>query len=246
MKILVTGSNGFLGKNLIVKLKEEKHEIYEYNRATSPELLENYCSDCDFVYHLAGIQRPEKDSEFIEGNLEFTQKIIDTLINNKNICPIMFSSSIHAEYDTLYGTSKRMAEEVLFLYQNKNKIPVFIYRFSNIFGKWNKPNFNSAVTTFCYNVVNNLPVTVNDPSTELSLLYIEDVVSEMLNLLKSDITKVKRNEFHIVQPVYKATLGEVLYLLGNFKKKLSEDEKIIHRNDFEKKLFDTYISYRLD
>lgn len=270
MKILVTGSNGFVGKNLVETLKTIKdkknrthcieiEEIFEYDINTPVEHLDEYCRDADFVFNLAGINRPNNNSEFMQGNFCFISDLIDRLKKHGNNCPVMLSSSIQASLigryaDSDYGKSKLAAEKLLFDYSAKTGAKVFIFRFPNLFGKWCRPNYNSAVATFCNNIANDLPVIINDEKTELELLYIDDLVDEMLNLLEDKYhacdyenlipIENKNGRFCFVPLTYKITLGEIVRLLKTYSEQphtLIMTE--IPENSFAKKLYSTYLSY---
>lgn len=270
MKILVTGSNGFVGKNLVETLKTIKdkknrthcieiEEIFEYDINTPVEHLDEYCRDADFVFNLAGINRPNNNSEFMQGNFCFISDLIDRLKKHGNNCPVMLSSSIQASLigryaDSDYGKSKLAAEKLLFDYSAKTGAKVFIFRFPNLFGKWCRPNYNSAVATFCNNIANDLPVIINDEKTELELLYIDDLVDEMLNLLEDKYhacdyenlipIENKNGRFCCVPLTYKITLGEIVRLLKTYSEQphtLFMTE--IPENSFAKKLYSTYLSY---
>ena len=254
MKILVTGANGFVGKNLIETLKNIKdgkdktkpnlniEEIYECTRETTDEELKEYTKNCDFVYHLAGVNRPEKIEEFMEGNYEFTNKLLDNLLLNNNKCPVMISSSIQAELDNDYGKSKKAEEDLLFNYSKENNVNVYVYRLPNLFGKWCKPNYNSVIATFCYNIANDLDITVNDENKELTLAYIDDVIDEILKCLTNEATN--DGNFYKVSVTHTVTLGEIVKLLNEFKQ--SRNNLLIpnmENNSFSKKLYSTYLSY---
>lgn len=270
MKILVTGSKGFVGKNLVVSLKNIRdgkdrtrsffvEEIYEYDIDTDPSLLDTYCKDCDFVFNLAGVNRPKDNGEFMQGNFGFASTLLDTLKKHNNTCPIMLSSSIQAtligRYGTSdYGKSKLAGEELFFDYSKETGSKVLVYRLPNLFGKWSRPNYNSAVATFCNNIANDLDIQVNDRSTELELLYIDDLVEEMLSALTNDehhcnydgLNVVDNNtgKYCYVPTTHKATLGEIVDLLESFKNQpntLVMPE--IPNNSFAKKLYSTYLSY---
>lgn len=254
MKVLVTGSNGFIGKNLVEALKNIKdnkdqtrsslviEEIYCFDKEKDIQLLKEYCSKCDFVFHLAGINRPKDSKEFIEGNYEFTNTILKILKENKNQCPIMISSSIQAELDNDYGKSKKMGENLIFNYSQENQSKVLVYRFTNIFGKWCKPNYNSVIATWCYNIANNLDIHVDDENKTVTLCYIDDVISELLDSLEN---KEHCNGNYCYVPItHEIKLGEILKLLNKFKNQ--SDTLIIPEiktNSFEKKLYSTYLSY---
>ncbi len=242
MKILVTGAKGFIGKNLIVELKNQKYtDIYEYDIDTEPSLLDIYTKDCDFVFHLAGVNRPQNQDQYMEGNVGFTSRLLESLKKNKNTCPGMYSSSIQAALDNPYGKSKKAGEDLLFEYGKKTGAKVLVYRFPNVFGKWCKPNYNSAIATFCHNISHDLPITVNDRSTMMTLVYIDDLVEELINALNGNETR--EGVFCIVPVTYKITLGEIVDLIQSFKKSRETLSVPDMENEFEKKLYSTYLSY---
>jgi UDP-2-acetamido-2,6-beta-L-arabino-hexul-4-ose reductase len=270
MKILVTGAKGFVGRNLCESLKNLRDgkdrtrpelkisEIYEYDIDTPASLLEKYCASADFVFHLAGVNRPETPEEFMKGNFGFTNELLETLKRYSNTCPVMISSSIQAtcigRYDSDYGRSKRAGEELIFNYADETGARVLVYRFPNLFGKWCRPNYNSVVATFSHNIANGLPITVNDPSVLLELLYIDDLLSEMLDALEG---KEHRCDFSGVDAVlsdtgrycaapitHKVTLGEIDELLYKFNGPTSTlIVPEIPDGSFAKKLYSTYLSY---
>ena len=212
MKILVTGAKGFIGKNLIAELRNRKYtEIFEYDRDTDSSLLDEYCKEADFVFHLAGVNRPKEQSEFMEGNFGFTSDLLDSLKEYNNTCPVMISSSIQAELDNPYGESKKAGEDLLFAYGKETGAKVLVYRFPNVFGKWCRPNYNSAVATFCHNIAHSLPIKVNDPSVVMNLVYIDDVIKELINSLDGKENKV--DSFCEVPVVHTITLGEIVDLI---------------------------------
>ena len=272
MKILVTGARGFVGRNLVSQLRNirdgkarnyalsgEKLEIFEYDVDTDPSLLDNYCRQADFVFNLAGVNRPKDTSEFMKGNFGFASTLLETLKKHGNKCPVMLASSIQATLvgryaASDYGKSKLAGEELFFEYSHETGAKVLIYRFPNLFGKWCRPNYNSAVATFCYNTAHDLPLQVNDPSTRLELLYIDDLVEEMIAALEG---KEHRCEFNGVETIlqedgrycaapvtHKVTLGEIVDLLHAFSRQpatLVMPE--IPPHSFAKKLYSTYLSY---
>lgn len=244
MKVLVTGAKGFIGKNLIARLREHENvDIYEFDIDTEEAMLEVYCSDCDFVYNLAGVNRPENVEEYMEGNFGFASILVDTLKQKKNTCPIMNSSSIQAALENPYGVSKKAGEDMMFEYGVETGAKVFIYRFPNVFGKWCRPNYNSAVATFCNNIANGLPIKVNDRSTVMHLVYIDDVVDELLQALDMH-PHVNNDGYCYVPTVYEATLGEIVNLLYSFRE--SRTNLMVPdmtEGSFEKKLYATYLSY---
>lgn len=242
MKILVTGAKGFIGKNLIAEMRNRKYtEIFEYDRDTDPSLLDEYCKEADFVFHLAGVNRPKEQSEFMEGNFGFTSDLLDSLKKHNNTCPVVISSSIQAELDNPYGESKKAGEELLFSYGEETRAKVLVYRFPNVFGKWCRPNYNSAVATFCHNIAHDLPIQVNDPSVVMNLVYIDDVVNELINALEGNENKV--DSFCEVPVVHTITLGEIVDLIYSFKKS-RENRLVPNMSDaFTKKLYSTYLSY---
>lgn len=254
MKILVTGAKGFVGRNLCAALKNIKdgkdrthpelciEEIFEFDIDTDDSLLNKYCKEADFVFNLAGINRPQKTEEFMEGNFGFGEKLLETLKVNNNTCPVMLSSSIQVQLDNPYGKSKKAGEDLLFAYGKETGAKVLIYRLPNLFGKWCRPNYNSVIATFCHNIANNLPITVNDPSVMLTLVYIDDLVGELISALSG--LEHRDGEFCKVEIEHKVTLGEIADLIYKF----NEQPKTllmpqIPHNSFEKKLYSTYLSY---
>ncbi len=269
MNILITGAKGFVGRNLVETLKTIRDgknrtrtltidEIYEYDLDTDPALLDEYCAKADFVFNLAGVNRPQNPEEFMQGNFGFASTLLDTLKKHSNACPVMISSSIQAtcigRYDSDYGRSKKAGEELMFAYGAETGAKVLVYRFPNLFGKWCRPNYNSAVATFCNNTANDLPITVTDRSIRLELLYIDDLVEEMLDALEG---KEHRCEFNGIDTVlcdsgrycaapitHKVTLGEIVDLLDSFKAQPSTlVMPEIPAGSFAKKLYATYLSY---
>lgn len=271
MNILVTGAAGFVGKNLCEALKAVRNgkdrtrpelkidEIFEFDIASAPASLDGFCEKADFVFNLAGVNRPKDQSEFMAGNFGFASALLASLEKAKNACPVMLSSSVQATLigrygQSDYGKSKLAGEELFFDYAKKTGAKVLVYRFPNLFGKWCRPNYNSAVATFCNNIANDLPITVNDRTTELELLYIDDLVAEMLDALENKEhrcafdglkTVLSENGKYCAAPVtHHVTLGEIVDLLAEF-----HDEPATHvmpeipNGSFAKKLYSTYLSY---
>lgn len=271
MNILVTGAKGFVGKNLCAALKnvrdgkdrtrgiEQDIAVFEYDIDTDKNLLDTYCAEADFVFNLAGVNRPQNQEEFMEGNFGFASELLDALKRHNNTCPVMLSSSLqatlvgrYAEGD--YGKSKKAGEELFFEYSKESGAPVYVFRFPNLFGKWCRPNYNSAVATFCNNIANDLPIQVNDRAIELTLLYIDDLVDDMFALLKGNVKRCEYSGLDIVPdengkfcycPVtHNVTLGEIADLLDSFKNQSSTlVVPEIPENSFAKKLYSTYLSY---
>lgn len=236
MRILITGSNGFIGKNLIAELKNRGYtDLLEYDLDTSETLLDSFVQNCDFIFHLAGVNRPEKESDFFEGNFGFTSKLLSMLDKSKNTPPILITSSTQAELDNPYGRSKKAGEGVIYDYGKKNNVPVYVYRLPNVFGKWSKPNYNSAVATFCHNISRDIPIVVNDRNTLLKLVYIDDVINSFINSLEL------KNDRDI--KVSERTLGEIVDLIYSFKSS-RETLLIPNMSDvFIKQLYSTYLSF---
>lgn len=238
----MTGARGFIGQNLITELKNQKYtDILEYDIDTDPFLLNTYCKEADFVFHLAGVNRPKEQSEFLEGNVGFTSTLLDTLKKYNNNCPVMISSSIQAALDNTYGKSKKAGEDLMFAYSKETGAKVLVYRFPNVFGKWCRPNYNSSVATFCNNIANDLPININDPGGFMNLVYIDDVVDELISALNGKENSV--GDFCEVSLVYTITLGEIVDLIYSFKK--SREALFIPdmSDEFTKKLYSTYLSY---
>ncbi len=253
MKILVTGAKGFLGKNLCETLKNIRDgkdktrgvnidEIYEFDVDTPKEKLSEYCKNADFIFHLAGVNRPKTEDEFMNGNFGFTAELLSELKNFRNKAPIMISSSIQAALDNPYGKSKKAGEDLIFDYGRDNGIKTLVYRFPNLFGKWCRPNYNSAVSTFCHNIAHDLPITVNDRNHMMTLCYVDDVADELIRALKNE--ENRQGEYCVVPIEHKITLGEIADLLYSFKE--SRNTKVIPDmtdGSFSKKLYSTYLSY---
>lgn len=271
MKILITGAKGFVGKNLCAALKNiaqgkdrrfpelKIEDVYEYDLDSTPEELDAWCKDAGFVFNLAGVNRPQNQDEFMQGNFGFASTLLDTMKKHKNTCPVMLSSSIQATLagrfgTSEYGKSKKAGEELFFDYSKETGAKVLVYRFPNLFGKWCRPNYNSAVATFCNAFANDLPYTVNDPSVELELLYIDDLVDEMICALLGKEhhcefdgveTVMKEDGRYCAAPItHKVTLGEIVELLKGFAEQprtLMIPE--IPAGSFAKELYSTYLSY---
>lgn len=242
MKILVTGAKGFIGKNLIIELKNRKYvDVYEYDLDTSPTLLDKFCKDADFVFHLAGVNRHKEESEFMKGNFGFTSTLLNTLKKNGNKCPVMISSSTQAELDNPYGKSKKAGEHIMMEYHKETGAKVLIYRFSNVFGKWSRPNYNSAVATFCHNIARDLPINVNEPDIVMNLVYIDDVIEELLNALVGK--ENKKGKFCEVPVVQTISLCEIVDLIYSFKKSRNTLSIPDMSDEFTKKLYSTYLSF---
>lgn len=271
MKILVTGAKGFVGRNLCAQLHNIKEgkarfygditvdDVFEYDMDSTPEELDAWCKEADFVFNLAGVNRPKDQDEFMTGNFGFASTLLDTLKKHGNNCPVMLSSSQQASLtgrfgNSEYGRSKKAGEDLFFTYGVETGAKVLVYRFPNLFGKWCKPNYNSAVATFCNNIANDLPIQVNDPSVELELLYIDDLVNGMIAALKGkeqhcefdgiDAILKEDGRYCVVPTTHKVTLGEIVSLLESFKNQ--PDTLVmpeIPNNSFAKKLYSTYLSY---
>jgi len=271
MKILVTGAKGFVGRNLCSELKNimdgktcgregiSIEAVYEYDIDSDGEELQRWCRDCDFVFNLAGVNRPKDLTEFMSGNYGFASRLLETLDRSENYCPVMLSSSQQASLcgrfgNSEYGRSKKAGEKLFLDYANRTGAKVLIYRFPNLFGKWCRPNYNSAVATFCHNIANDLPITVNDPSVELELLYIDDLVAEMICALKGEehrcdydglgVLPMDNGDYCYCPVTYQVRLGEIVELLEQFKKQ-STTLLVPEQPDgsFVKKLYSTYLSY---
>ena len=254
MKILVTGAKGFIGKNLVSQLRNigdgkannykisgKELTIFEYDVDSDIQELDTYCREADFVFHLAGVNRPTNPSEFMLGNYGSTSQLLNALKRHENRCPVMLSSSIQATLDNPYGESKRAGEQLMFDYAKETGAKVLVYRFPNVFGKWCRPNYNSVIATFCNNIANDLPIQINDASVKLNLVYIDDVVDELIAALCG--YEHYEDKFCSVKPIYTITLGEIVDLLSSFKN-MQQDLDIPNVKDgFSKKLYSTYLSY---
>jgi len=242
MKILVTGAKGFVGKNLIAQLKNSGHtDIFEFDIETDKSLLEKYTKECEFVFHLAGVNRPKDENEFMEGNFGFTSELLNLLKKNNNRAPVLITSSIQAEKDNPYGKSKKAGEDLLFAYSKETGAKVLVYRFSNLFGKWSRPNYNTVVATFCYNVANGLELQVNNPDANLALCYIDDVLNELIRALEGRETR--KDKYCYVPIVHNIKLGDLAEKIESFK--ASRTDLIIPNmgDELTKKLYSTYLSF---
>ena len=254
MNILVTGAKGFVGRNLVETLKNIKSgkdktrgvdcdiEIFQFDIDTPDECLEEYAQKADFVFHLAGVNRPKEEKEFMEGNFGFTSVLLNTLKKYNNKAPVLITSSIQAALDNPYGRSKKAGEDLMFSYGKDNDVKVLVYRLPNVFGKWCRPNYNSAVATFCHNIAHDLPITVNDREHMMTLVYIDDVVDELINALKGK--ENREGEYCKVPVEHKIKLGDIADLLYSFKE--SRETKLVPdmtEGSFSKKLYSTYLSY---
>ena len=254
MNILITGASGFVGRNLCAQLRnirdgkaknyavEGDLTLYEYDLNSTPEELDAYCRDADFVFNLAGVNRPQDPADFMRGNFGFASTLLATLKKHGNTCPVMISSSIQAALDNPYGESKRAGEQLLFDYAEETGAKVLVYRFPNLFGKWCRPNYNSAVATFCNNIANDLPITVNDPSVVMHLVYIDDVVDELIGALTGG--EHRDGAFCVVPTSHRITLGAIVDLLHTFRR-MPETLEVpdTTKDGFAKKLYATYLSY---
>ena len=253
MNILVTGAKGFVGRNLVSQLhniqsgKAKNYgvfsdmQVFEYDVDSDPCELDVYCKRADFVFNLAGVNRPKDQAEFMQGNFGFASALLDTLKKYNNSCPVMISSSTQAALDNPYGESKRAGENLLFDYARETGARVLVYRFPNVFGKWCRPNYNSAVATFCNNIAHNLPIQVNDPSVMLHLVYVDDVVDELIAALSGN--EHREGDYCVVPIVHTVTLGKIVDLLYSFRE-MSGNLQVPDLGDpFTKKLYSTYLSY---
>lgn len=256
MNILVTGAKGFIGRNLIETLynirdgKDHSYgmdsdiTIFEYDVDTDPALLPLYCKNADFVYNLAGVNRPLDQKDFMEGNFGFASRLLDNLKKYSNTCPVMISSSIQAALDNPYGQSKKAGEDLMFSYEKETGAKVYVYRFPNVFGKWCRPNYNSAVATFCHKISRDLPIQVNDPSVNMTLVYIDDLVAELIAALKGKAHMDENTGLCSVPVEHKITLGEIvdlIYLFRESRRTLMVPD--MAEESFSKKLYATYLSY---
>lgn len=242
MNVLVTGANGFIGKNLCIGLSNKGFDVLPFDITNSKEDLINYIKKADFVFHLAGVNRPLSIDEFYNGNTNFTKQLVDLLIQNKKCVPIVFSSTAQAELDNDYGKSKKMAENFLFDFMENHDNPVAIYRLTNAFGKWCRPNYNSVVATFCYNIANNLPIEMRDKNYQIKLVYIDDIVKELIDCLLNKKFGLERKTREVL-PTHSISLGGLAEKLYRFKE--TRDTLFVpnFETDFDRKLYATFLSY---
>lgn len=242
MNILVTGAKGFLGRNLIAELKNRGYNnVFEFSRESDKSDLEKYAKDCDFVFHLAGVNRPQDEQEFMEGNFGFTSELLELLKRHNNKAPVLMTSSIQAERDNLYGKSKKAGEELVFNYYNEVGAKVYVYRLSNLFGKWSKPNYNTVVATFCRNISRGLDIQINDPDVELNLCYIDDLIEEFFRALNDNPTM--QGDYCIVPITHMVKLGELACIIKGFKESRTNLVIPNMENTLIKKLYSTYLSF---
>ncbi|MFF2755785.1 NAD-dependent epimerase/dehydratase family protein [Psychrobacillus sp. NPDC058041] len=242
MKILITGASGFVGKNLVEELKNRGYtDLFLFTKENSLEDLMTFAEKCDFVFHLAGINRPRNEEEFMEGNFGFTLKLVEFLKMHNNKSPILITSSIQAEIPNLYGESKKAAEDLLFNYSKETGSDVYVYRLPNLFGKWSKPNYNSVVATYCYNIARNIDIQVNNAENALTLCYIDDVLEEFVNALEGSPTK--QNNYCVIQTTHSIKLGELAERIESFKM-IRGTLNVPNMEDYlTKKLYSTYLSF---
>jgi UDP-2-acetamido-2,6-beta-L-arabino-hexul-4-ose reductase len=243
MKILVTGAKGFVGKNLIAELKNRGfYDIFEFTRESDPSVLENYSKKCDFVFHLAGVNRPKDEGEFMEGNYELTSYLLELLKQNNNKAPVLITSSIQAENDNPYGRSKKAGEELLFKHNFETDARVYVYRLPNLFGKWSRPNYNTVVATYCHNIARDLDVKINNRDAELNLCYIDDVLEEFMKALEGNPT-IQDDDFCVVPITHNIKLGELAKVIKSFKESRSNLSIPNMEDELTKKLYSTYLSF---
>ncbi|MGG1397351.1 NAD-dependent epimerase/dehydratase family protein [Bacillus salipaludis] len=242
MKILVTGSKGFVGKNLLAELNNKGYnDIYEFSKENDRSLLEEYTKDCDFVFHLAGVNRPKDEKEFMEGNFELTSELLSLLKKSGNKAPVLITSSIQAEKDNPYGRSKKAGEDLLFSYSNENDVKIYVYRLPNLFGKWSRPNYNTVVATYCHNIARDLDIQINNPDAELTLCYIDDVLTEFLKALEGIPTM--QDNYCMVPVTHSIKLGELANVIKGFKESRRNLSIPNTEDTFIKKLYSTYLSF---
>jgi len=242
MKILVTGAKGFVGKNLIAELRNKGYgDIFSFDRETDKCLLDKYAKECEFVFHLAGVNRPENEKEFMEGNFGFTSELLELLKKHNNMSPVLITSSIQAERDNPYGISKKAGEDLLFKYSKESGAKVLVYRLPNLFGKWSRPNYNTVVATYCHNIARNIDIQINNPDAELTLSYIDDVVEEFIRALEGKPTQ--QGEYCIVPVAHSIKLGKLAETIEGFKESRSNLSIPDMEDGLTKKLYSTYLSF---
>jgi len=242
MNILVTGAKGFVGKNLVAELHNNGFDnIFEYTRESDLSLLDQYTKECDFVFHLAGVNRPQHENEFMQGNYEFTSMLLSLLKKHGNKAPVLITSSIQAEKDNPYGKSKKAGEDLLFNYGEENNIPVYVYRLPNLFGKWSKPNYNTVVATFCHNIARGLDIQLSDPEVTLNLAYIDDVLFEFLKAMKGNPTL--EGKYCVIPTTHNIKLDELANLIKSFKDSRVNLNVPDMEDSLSKKLYSTYLSF---
>ncbi|MGY3777188.1 polysaccharide biosynthesis C-terminal domain-containing protein [Isobaculum melis] len=245
MNILVTGSNGFLGRNLVAQLQNEGFQnIQTYNKENTIDELEQMTKTCDFVFHLAGVNRPKNEQEFFDGNADLTAQLIQLLEKNQRCVPIVLSSSIQAALENPYGQSKRQAEDAVFAYAERNQVKSYVFRLKNLFGKWSRPNYNSVVATFCYNISRDLPITINNPDAEIPLSYVDDVVATFVETMKN--TPELEDKFAVVSVDYTITVGELAKKITAFNDNRQTLVMPSLKSTFDRALYATYLSYLAD
>ncbi|PLR76030.1 capsular biosynthesis protein [Bacillus sp. V3-13] len=242
MKILVTGAKGFVGKNLVMELRNQGYtDIIEFNKDTDPALLEQYTKECEFIFHLAGVNRPKEEEDFLEGNFELTSTLLKLLSKNNNKAPILITSSTQAELDNPYGRSKKAAEDLLFAYNQETGAKVLVYRLPNLFGKWSRPNYNTVVATYCHNIARGLDIKINNPNTELTLCYIDDVLEEFIRALEGNPTI--QDDYCAVPITHSIKLGDLAKVIKGFKESRNYLSIPNMKDALTKKLYSTYLSF---
>ncbi|MFP5114101.1 capsular polysaccharide biosynthesis protein CapF [Bacillaceae bacterium C204] len=242
MNILVTGAKGFVGKNLIAELRNKGYnDIFEFTRDSHPSLLDEYTKECDFVFHLAGVNRPEDENEFMEGNFGLTSQLLELLKKHGNMAPVLITSSIQAEKDNPYGRSKKAGEDLLFNYYRETDVKVYVYRLPNLFGKWSRPNYNTVVATYCHNIARDMEIQVNNPGAELTLCYIDDVLEEFLRALEGNPTI--QDDYCVVPLTHRIKLGELATVIMSFKESRGNLSIPNMEDALTKKLYSTYLSF---
>lgn len=242
MKILITGSKGFVGKNLVAELKNRGYtDIFEFDKETDKSLLDNYIKECEFVFHLAGVNKPKDEKEFMEVNFSFTSELLGLLEKHNNKAPVLITSSIQSKLDNPYGKSKKAGEDLLFNYNKETGANVYVYRLLNLFGKWSIPNYNTVVATFCHNIARNLEIQINNPDADLNLCYIDDVLEEFIKAL--DGSPTKEGDYCIVPVFHQIKLGQLAEKIKGFKNSRKDLSIPNMKDELTKKLYSTYLSF---